>query len=159
MKKALLVEENLVGSYYNKENNTCDLQFDLDDKIVWIRKAPFMESREIEEDYWTDETIAYALENGGKIEAKNYVFVECRDRGGIGSKKYFDNAEEAIAYAKKEWDSLLDVDKKGYFNDPAPRFEVYEAEIISDEEEDLITQIWDALDFSIEHLEKEEMEF
>lgn len=63
-----LTEKNLMASYFNKEDGTCDLQFLVDDKTVWLRNAPFMEDAEIEEDYWTDEEIAYAIAHGAKIE-------------------------------------------------------------------------------------------
>lgn len=61
-------EANLTGSYYNDFNNTCDLEFIIDGKTAWVRNAKFMEDVEVTEDYWTDETIAYAIESGAKIE-------------------------------------------------------------------------------------------
>lgn len=63
-----LTEENLMGSYYNDFNNTCDLEFNIDGKTAWVRNAKFMEDVEITEDYWTDETITYAIEHGAKME-------------------------------------------------------------------------------------------
>lgn len=62
------LEKDLINSYYNAEDNTADLEFYIDGKTVWIRRAPFMEDAEIDEWYWTDETIQYALENGGEVE-------------------------------------------------------------------------------------------
>ena len=62
------IEANLMGSYYNDFNNTCDLEFIIDGKTAWVRNAKFMEDVEVTEDYWTDETIAYAIESGAKIE-------------------------------------------------------------------------------------------
>lgn len=61
-------EANLMGSYYNNFNDTCDLEFSIDGKTAWVRNAKFMEDVEVTEDYWTDETIAYAIECGAKIE-------------------------------------------------------------------------------------------
>ena len=58
-------EANLMGSYYNDFNNTCDLEFIIDGKTAWVRNAKFMEDVEVTEDYWTD---AYAIESGAKIE-------------------------------------------------------------------------------------------
>lgn len=65
--KGIFVEKNLYESYYNDENNTCDLFFkDECGSRYILRNAPFMKECSIDEYYWTDETIKYALENGGK---------------------------------------------------------------------------------------------
>nr|DAV39298.1 MAG TPA: hypothetical protein [Caudoviricetes sp.] len=71
-------EANLMGSYYNDFNDTCDLEFLIDGKTVLVRNAKFMEDVEITEDYWTDETIAYALEHGATIE--NEIEIEIEDK-------------------------------------------------------------------------------
>ena len=61
-------EENMMNSYYNPEDGTCDLEFNDGVETAWIRNAPFMEETEVDEYYWTDETIQYALKNGATIE-------------------------------------------------------------------------------------------
>ena len=71
-------EANLMGSYYNDFNNTDDLEFLIDGKTILVRNAKFMEDVEITEDYWTDETIAYALEHGATIE--NEIEIEIEDK-------------------------------------------------------------------------------
>ncbi len=60
---------------------------------------------------------------------KVFVFDEYRDRAGSGSQEYFDSLEEAINYARKEWEHLADSDKKSYLNDPAGYFMVTENEV------------------------------
>ena len=60
---------------------------------------------------------------------KIFVFDEYRDRAGVGSQEYFDNPNEAIDYARKEWEHLADSDKKSYLNDPAGCFMVTENEV------------------------------
>lgn len=64
----IFTEQNLAGSYYNAENNTSDLEFTDGASKAWLRNAPFMEGAEVDEWYWTDETIQYAIENGATIE-------------------------------------------------------------------------------------------
>ena len=66
---------------------------------------------------------------------KVFVFNEYRDRAGSGSQEYFDSLEEAIDYAKKEWEHLADSDKKSYLNDPAGFFMVTETEVVKEEED------------------------
>lgn len=63
-----LTEANLMWSWNNDSDGTDDLEFNIDGKRVWLRHAEFMDEVEITEDYWTDETIAYAIECGAKIE-------------------------------------------------------------------------------------------
>jgi hypothetical protein len=65
-----LTEANLMWSWDNNDDGTDDLEFNIDGKRVWLRRAQFMEDVEITEDYWTDETIAYAIECGAKIEVE-----------------------------------------------------------------------------------------
>lgn len=65
-----------------------------------------------------------ALE-GVKLTA--YVFSEYRDSFGTGSEKLFASRDEAIRYAKEEWDHLSIHDQNSYKNDPAGSFCVTEA--------------------------------
>lgn len=60
---------------------------------------------------------------------KVFVFDEYRDKAGNGSQEYFDSLEEAVDYARKEWEHLADSDKKSYLNDPAGYFMVTENEV------------------------------
>ena len=61
-------EENLINSFPADDVWGKDLEFNIDGKTVWLRNAPFMDDIDLDEWYWTDETIQYALENGGLIE-------------------------------------------------------------------------------------------
>ena len=57
----------MVSQRQNAENSTCDLEFNDGIENTWIRKAALMDVA-VKENYWSDETIQYALENGGLIE-------------------------------------------------------------------------------------------
>ena len=41
-----------------------------------------------------------------------YVFIEYRDKAGIGSEVMFDDKTQAVEAAEKEWNHLSDKDKK-----------------------------------------------
>lgn len=60
---------------------------------------------------------------------KVFVFDEYRDKAGVGSQEYFDSLEEAINYARKEWEHLAKSDKQSYLKDPAGYFMVTENEV------------------------------
>lgn len=53
---------------------------------------------------------------------KIYFAEEYRDKAGIGTTEYFNSADEAIEYAKDEWDHLNDADRKSYMNDSFSMF-------------------------------------
>lgn len=53
-----------------------------------------------------------------------YVFERYLDKAGHGEIKTFTDPENAMQYAKEEWNHLSDSDKQRFFNDPAPRFDV-----------------------------------
>ena len=60
-------EQNLINSFA-VDDSCCDLEFDVNGKTVWVRNAPIIDGAEVNEWYWTDATIQYALENGGVVE-------------------------------------------------------------------------------------------
>lgn len=64
---------------------------------------------------------------------KIFVFDEYRDKAGVGSQEYFDNPNEAIDYAKKQWEHLAKSDKESYMKDPAGFFMVTENEVIEED--------------------------
>ena len=88
------------------------------------------------EDILTDEETLDLIEER-KNAMKKYVFEEYRDKAGTGSEKVFDTAEQALAYADKEWDNLVESDKKSYYKDPAGIFRVYEVELTEEQAEQL----------------------
>lgn len=65
------------------------------------------------------------LQNYKKI----FVFDEYRDKAGVGSQQFFDNLEEAVDYARKQWEHLAKSDKESYMKDPAGFFMVTENEV------------------------------
>lgn len=46
-----------------------------------------------------------------------YVFDEYRDSMGTGTEKTFDNKEQAVKYARREWNHLSLNDKSSYISD------------------------------------------
>ena len=64
---------------------------------------------------------------------KKYVFVEYRDKAGVGSEKLFDTEKQAITYADKEWYSMVASDKNSYIKDSAGEFRVYEVELTAEQ--------------------------
>ena len=67
---------------------------------------------------------------------KQYVFEEYRDSWGIGREMILDTEEQAIKYAKQEWEKLSEDDKNSYKNDVCGTFRVYEIEISEDQLEE-----------------------
>ena len=60
---------------------------------------------------------------------KKYVYEEYADRYGTGDEKIFDKKEDAVSYAKEEWDKLTYSEKKTYKKDTCESFKVYEIEL------------------------------
>lgn len=60
---------------------------------------------------------------------KKYVFEEYRDTFGTGNGRVFNSKEEAVSYAKDQWNGLCNSDKKTYKKDICGTFRVYEIEI------------------------------
>ena len=55
-----------------------------------------------------------------------WVFYEYRDRAGIGDYKLFKDKDDAINYAKDEWDHMNRYDQRSYITDVAGEFWVAE---------------------------------
>ena len=94
---------------------------------------------------------------------KVFVFGEYRDKAGSGSQEYFDSLEEAIDYARKEWEHLADSDKKSYLKDSAGHFMVTENEVIEEEGDyypnlEPLNVFWDAFKHQKKIDLKEEIE-
>ena len=85
---------------------------------------------------------------------KKYVFEEYRDAKGVGSKKLFDNKEDAIKFAKNEWNNLFESDKESYRKDSFSCFRAFEIEITSEQ----LAEYEDGwLDIPLSELETEEL--
>lgn len=81
-----------------------------------------------------------------------YVFVEYRDKAGIGSEVMFDDKTQAVEAAEKEWNHLSDKDKKSYLKDTAGVFTVLEVELTKEQ----VEQYFEGeLDTAITEFEKE----
>lgn len=65
-----------------------------------------------------------------------WVFCEYRDKAGTGSTKTFKDKEDALLYAKDEWDHLCDADQESYKNDQCGEFWVSEMPMIWDDEDE-----------------------
>lgn len=83
---------------------------------------------------------------------KIFVLDEYRDKAGNGSQEYFDSLEEAINYAKKEWEHLSGSDKLSYLRDPAGFFRVTENEVVEEEGDcypslEPLNVLWDAFKY------------
>ena len=59
-----------------------------------------------------------------RITPHVWVVETYRDKAGTGSQKVFGSKQDAIIYAMKEWDALVEADKRSYRTDPAGRFDV-----------------------------------
>lgn len=68
------------------------------------------------------------------VALMSYVFEEYKDKGGHGSTEEFPTAEEAIAYAQREWDHLTPREQRAYREDPAGLFHVVLCEVEWDED-------------------------
>lgn len=84
---------------------------------------------------------------------KKYVFEEYRDVVGVGSEKIFNTKENALEFAKDEWDHLFESDKASYRKDKFSYFRVFEIEITP---EQLAAYENDCLDIALSELETEE---
>lgn len=49
-------------------------------------------------------------------------FCEYRDANGTGSEEWFDSYEEALAYANRKWNVLVNSDLNSYLNDGGSLF-------------------------------------
>lgn len=77
---------------------------------------------------WTQSDIVVELvdreiQSEGLI-TMSYVFEEYRDKAGTGTEKKFDNKDQALDYAQREWDHLVEHDKESYRKDPCGAFRV-----------------------------------
>lgn len=81
-----------------------------------------------------------------------YVFIEYRDKAGIGSEAIFDDKTEAVKAAEKEWNHLSDKDRKSYLKDAAGMFTVLEVELTKEQVEQYLEG---ELDTAITEFEKE----
>lgn len=82
----------------------------------------------------------------------SYVFEEYRDKAGTGTEKKFDNKYQALDYAQREWDHLVEHDKESYRKDPCGYFRVCLYPVTWDGDEwnvetgdGAVKEIWSAL--------------
>lgn len=64
---------------------------------------------------------------------KAWVYNNYRDKAGTGEHKIFDTKEEAIAYAKDEWNHLNESDRNSYINDKCGEFWVAQLDMVYDD--------------------------
>lgn len=62
-----------------------------------------------------------------------WVFNEYRDKAGTGEYKTFETKEEAIAYAKDEWNHLNESDQDSYIYDKCGEFWVAQLDMVYDD--------------------------
>lgn len=102
------IEKNLINSYFNERERTCDLEFRDGIEHAWIRNAPFMKYVTLSSNYWTDKAIRYALKNGGIVEEEEVTTlilykVTTTFWGADGSSEfYFDTKKKAKAYLQEQ---------------------------------------------------------
>ena len=77
---------------------------------------------------------------------KAWVFEECRDNMGTGHYELFNNKDEAIEYAQKEWDHKNQHDKDSYHPEDGDWFLVAEAPAEWDEYEEDFEPVLEDLD-------------
>lgn len=102
------IEKNLINSYFNERERTCDLEFRDGIEHAWIRNAPFMKYVTLSSNYWTDKTIRYALKNGGIVEEEEvttlilYKVATTFWGADSPSEFYFDTKKKALAYLQEQ---------------------------------------------------------
>lgn len=77
-----------------------------------------------------------------QVNHSAFVFSEYRDSAGIGSEKLFADLDDAIQYAKFEWEHMTDADRRSYIDDPCGQYCVADATVYwYDEDEKYCAEI------------------
>ena len=109
--KEIFKQKNLYWTYFNTEDGTTDFEFRVDGKVCWLRHVSVGDD-EYDDDYWTDETIAEAIEPEGRNIDLGEVMDEYKYRDEIKEKvkEYIDKKINLKEYWNPQegmdWDEL-----------------------------------------------------